>query len=124
MTAIHRVEATVLTETPLSIWARLDRFGPTTHRFHLRGCKHWQSHAAAAVGRPARCAFQCDNELRSVARRSVRLIVRKFLPKASVLRHQFGQFRIRTVPARRLIRMAFPHLSSALVGVGTSPISL
>src|SRR5216110_3727182 len=112
MTAMHRVEAT-LTAASLSIWARLDRFGPTTHRFHLRGCKHWQSHAAAAVGRPARCAFQCDNELRSVARRSVRLIVRKFLPKGSVLRHQSGQLRVGTVAARRFIQMVLLRLSSA-----------
>src|SRR4029077_9658596 len=123
MMAMHRAEATVLTETSLSISARLDQFGPTTHRFHLRGCKHWQSHAAAAVGRPVRCASHCGNELRSAARRSARLIVRKFLPKGPILRRQSGQFHIRTVPARRLIRMVLLNPSSALVRVGTSRVS-
>src|SRR5947208_12956199 len=120
---MHRAKATVLTEAPLvfgHVWIDLvrPRIDSTFEVVNIGKATLLQQSDGL------RAALSSDNELRSVARRSVRLIVRKFLPKGSVLRHQFGQFRIRTVPARRLIRMALLHLSSALVVVETSPISL
>src|SRR6266851_5420671 len=112
--AMHPAEATVLTETSLSISARWDRFGPTTHQFRLQGCKLCRSHAVAVAGPPVRYAGRCGNEPQSAARAGVRLAVHQFLQAGSISRRRSAQFRIRTVRAHRLIRMVLLHPSSAL----------
>src|SRR4029453_14455754 len=99
--------------------AHSDRSGPTMHRFRLRDCKRWQSHAAAATGLPRHCAGRCGNGQRLVAHALAHSPVRQSLQAELTLPRQSVRSRIRRLPARRSTRMARAHPSSASVRAWT-----